>query len=130
MNMDAQRRDALADVSWAPPPRTLAWLNPPYNQIKGFTAKAAAHTGPGTLFLLTFARIDVRWFYENVAPHTTGLWFRQGRITFVDPLTGAPAQTAPTPSMLTTFGPPLPPDRLRAAATVGPWHLFAPPRLL
>lgn len=142
-NLDAKRRDALdPNVSWVPTRPGSAWLNGPYGIIAAFMKRAAGYTGkipdhpmfvvrderPRPLMSLTFARTDTQWFHKSVVPAATAVWVREGRISFIDPLTGKKGQVAPAPSLLALYGVSRLDIDLDKVVKVGKWQLvrFAP----
>lgn len=130
-HFERTKRDALDPaLTWTA--EGSAWCNPPYDQIRKFADRCAL--APIPTFLLSYARTDTAWFHDVAVRHSALGWFRKGRITFVDPVTGRPGSVAPAPSALFLFHPN--PDAKRklrdiaeaAVGRVGPWRLarFAP----
>lgn len=92
-------RDGLA-VTWAGA-IDLAYVNPPYSQMKEWAAKAASEAALGTeIVSLVAARPDSRWFYELCWDSAQAVCFWKGRLKFV----GAP-NAAPFPSAVVYHGP-------------------------
>jgi len=124
-HFDQRRRDALnKSLAWQS--KGSVWCNPPYDKVRKFAQKcahtAAAADAPAVL-MLAYARTDTVWFHEAVDT-ATAVWFRKGRITFIDPVTGKPGETAPAPSALFLFTrAPLKTDNLPDVGVTGPWRL-------
>lgn len=124
-HMDPARRDALAPTaSWASF-KGPSWLNAPYGTIEQFAKRAAGYDGVYPLAFLAFARTDTKWFQNHVLFAARSIWFRLGRISFIDPTTGQTGKNkvAPAPSMLATFGGGALPAGLRPGDRVGRWAL-------
>ncbi len=88
--------------SWA---GETCWLNPPYGrQIGLWIAKAwsESHYHGATVACLLPARTDVAWFHDYCLPYADEILFVRGRIKF-----GGSKNSAPFPSMLLIFRPPL-----------------------
>jgi site-specific DNA-methyltransferase (adenine-specific) len=83
---------------WMSGERGLAFVNPPYSQMKAWAEKVAAEAKQGTpIIALVAARTDTRWWRDLwAAADVVGFW--RGRLRFeVD---GVPQGTAPFPSAL------------------------------
>lgn len=80
------------------------WCNPPYGrQIGDWVRKAAEEAERGAVVVaLVPARVDTKW-WNNYAMRATEVYFFKGRIKFEG---GAP-HSAPFPSALLVFAPPL-----------------------
>lgn len=129
------RRDALVEgISWGSSRPGISYLNPPYKIIAKFLAKAAKHKSPldengvaiNPLVVLGFARTGTRWWWSHVAGK--GLTFlREGRLKFVDPLTGRPSAPAPADSFISIYTGQDPETILERAPgdvrKIGRWHL-------
>tara|TARA_R110001583_G_scaffold165414_3_gene318104 strand:+ start:306 stop:800 length:495 start_codon:yes stop_codon:yes gene_type:complete len=85
------------------PWESWTWCNPPYSQIYSWYSKAYSEFQNGnSSVILTFARTDTKAFHE-FAINATEICFLKGRLRFIDPKTGQPGNTAPSPSMLVIF---------------------------
>ena len=82
--------DAFA-VRWAEHARA-AFCNPPYSQLRRWIAKAheEARAGSITVVLLVPMPNGGRVWHEHVFGHATRVIFIAGRVSFVNPVTGAP----------------------------------------
>lgn len=99
--------DNALEQPWAPPgtPRDWAvWCNPPYKGIQSWVKKAYEESltlaPEQSIWLLTFARTDTRWWHKYVK-HARRVIFLKGRVKFV----GGKA-SAPAPSVLVEFASP------------------------
>ena len=71
--------------------------------LKSWYSKAYSEFQNGnSSVILTFARTDTKAFHE-FAINATEICFLKGRLRFIDPKTGQPGNTAPSPSMLVIF---------------------------
>jgi phage N-6-adenine-methyltransferase len=66
--------------------------NPPYSQLRRWIAKAheEARAAPITVALLVPAPNGGRVWHEHVFGHATRIVFIAGRVSFINPVTGAP----------------------------------------
>jgi phage N-6-adenine-methyltransferase len=81
----------------------VAWMNPPYSDVKTWIAKAYAESRKGaTVVCLVPSRTDTAWFHDFVMPYAETRFVR-GRLKF-----GGSRNSAPFPSMLAIFRPPTP----------------------
>lgn len=116
-----ERRDGRAHP-WV----GATWCNPPYSAAGEFAAQAQRQVERGvTSVLLVFARTDTAWWWRHVLGRDTAtrerlpdvvcadeIRWRPGRITFLDPATGAARldkhgrpQSAPAPSVAIVYRP-------------------------
>lgn len=124
-------RNALAVPSWVAPKRGAAWLNPDYGQILDFAKRAAEHDLDcerkgivAPLMFLAFARLDTKWLHRHVLDPEIPMWVHEGRLKFIDPLTGMAKNSAPVPSFLGLYGIKGSKVNLAKAKTVGRWKLL------
>lgn len=80
------------------------WLNPPYSQVEGWAARMAEH-GHGTA--LFFARVETRWWQQDVWPKASAVLFLAGRLTFYrgDGTRSKAGHNSGGPSALVAYGP-------------------------
>lgn len=79
----------------------LAWVNPPYNDVARWVERSRQH---GNAIVLTFARVETRWFFRDVWGGATAILFFRGRLRFCH-AGGQPARfTSGAPSCLIGFG--------------------------
>jgi phage N-6-adenine-methyltransferase len=83
------------------------FLNPPYSQVKLWMQKAyeSAQTERATVACLVAVRTDTRWWQDWVLGKANEIQYLAGRVTFKRP--GKPANTAPFPSALVVYRPPI-----------------------
>lgn len=88
------------------------WLNPPYQYIRQFVAKAAAERLKGAfVVMLITSRTDTRWWHDHISASDgeafqpgVHVQFVKGRIKFVDPLREQHgSNAAPFPSAIVRF---------------------------
>lgn len=120
------RRDGSSALAWVTHAHGRpVWCNPPYSTAGTFARAAQLASIRGvTSTLLVFARTDTTWWWEHVLgrdpqsgrrlplPCAAEIRWRAGRITFLDPETGAPRldakgapTSAPAPSVLLVYRP-------------------------
>lgn len=132
---DERRRDALAlpAGTWVRlaqaegrlMDKTAVWCNPPYGRgMRVWTERFNQEGEFGTVVVLTFARVDTRWWWRDVLGRDAdgnripevncakSITWLQGRLAFLSPETWEPikakngrAQVAPAPSVLIEFAP-------------------------
>lgn len=89
--------------SWA---GERVFMNPPYSNVGKWIEKARAEAeGGATVVCLTASRTDTRWFQEQVIGRANEIQFLPGRVTFLRP--GRTANTAPFPSVVIVYRPPV-----------------------
>lgn len=95
--------DGLAQ-SWA---GERVWMNPPYSKVGDWMRKAyeSAQTDRATVVCLVAARTDTRWWQDWVQGKANEIQFLAGRVSFKRP--GKDANTAPFPSALVIYRPPV-----------------------
>lgn len=114
--------DPCAPRSWPSPewPRASRWytiednglreelpwtgrvfLNPPYSKASRWLARLAQH-GEGVALL--FARTETQMWFQHVWPHTTGILFLEGRLTFCYANGRAASANSGAPSALIAYG--------------------------
>lgn len=95
--------DGLAQ-SWA---GARVFLNPPYSNVGDWVKKAVHEvtTAQATVVLLTAARVDTRWFQDYILGKANEVQFLPGRVQFDRP--GKVANSAPFPSVIVVFRPPV-----------------------
>jgi site-specific DNA-methyltransferase (adenine-specific) len=99
--------DAAADglsKSWE---RERVFLNPPYSRVGRWMEKAytEAVEHRATVIALVAARTDTRWWQDWVRTKANEIDYLAGRVTFSRP--GKEANTAPFPSALVVYRPPI-----------------------
>jgi len=84
----------------------LTFVNPPYGrEVKYWTAKARKEASKGAeIILLTAARVDTRWFHEDLFSGASAICFWKGRIKFIDPVTRKQGNPALFPSAVVYWG--------------------------
>lgn len=102
--------------SWA---GERVWLNPPYSQISPWMKKAyeSARDDRSTVVCLVAARTDTRWWQDWVKGKANEVEFLAGRVTFSRP--GKDANTAPFPSAIVIYRPPIQRSHTRPPVTNG-----------
>jgi phage N-6-adenine-methyltransferase len=90
------RPDAIFHAS---PWEGRCFVNPPYDDVTAFMAKACWTCTVGTPLVVALvpARTDTRWFHDHVVRHAHEIRFLQGRLRFND------AGSAPFPSAVIVF---------------------------
>lgn len=90
--------------SWA---GERVFLNPPYKGVEPWMRKAyeSAQNDRATVVCLVAARTDTRWWQDWVRGKANEVEFLAGRVTFSRP--GKPANTAPFPSAIVIYRPPI-----------------------
>lgn len=63
----------------------LVFVNPPYSDVAPWMRRLAEH---GNGIALVFARCETAWWFDHVWPHTSGIRFLEGRLTFWRPPAG------------------------------------------
>lgn len=103
------KRDGLSpDWTWRgnTPPGSLVFVNPPYGEgIGDWTARCVVAADHGCeVIALVPARTDTSYFHRDLAPPASdAVCFWRGRVTFVNPDTGA-GDPATFPSALVYYG--------------------------
>ncbi len=87
----------------------IVWLNPPYSDAAPWLKRLAEH---GHGIALVFARTETEAWQRHVWPHTTGILFLPGRLTFHNPDGTAGRYNGGAPSALIAYGDPAA-DRLK-----------------
>lgn len=99
--------------SWA---GERVFMNPPYSDVQAWVKKAYAESLAGaTVVCLTAARTDTRWFQDWVLGKANEIQFLPGRVTFLRP--EKPPNTAPFPSVVIVYRPPVHRSFLRLRPT-------------
>lgn len=82
------------------------WLNPPYSDITPFVRKAAAESAQqvGTVMLVP-ADTSVGWFSEALSTASEVRFITAGRLSFINAVTGKPANGNNKGSMLIIWHP-------------------------
>ena len=96
----------LGACSWICRPEGLIFLNPPYGrQVKKWVEKCVHEAKQGCeIIALVAARVDTKWFQENIFAHANAVCFWKGRIKFVDLSTGEQGDPAFFPSAIVYYG--------------------------
>ena len=83
------------------------WMNPPYSNVTAWMERAyrASREERATVVALVAARTDTRWWQDWVIGKANEIEFLAGRVTFSRP--GKGANTAPFPSALVIYRPPI-----------------------
>ena len=80
----------------------LVWMNPPYGkEIDKWTWRMASY---GNGIMLTFARVETKWFWRDIWCKAEGIYFIKGRITFHRPDGSLGRWTSGGPSCLAAYG--------------------------
>lgn len=77
------------------------FVNPPYSNPESWAQKLAEH---GNGLLLTFARVETRWWHDWVWPFAGSVWFPKGRLTFHYPDGRSAAGNSGAPSAFAGYG--------------------------
>lgn len=102
-NAQAQRFCTLEHDGLTAPWEDATWCNPPFSRVAEFAYKArreAQVRGVRTAFL-TPARVDTRWWHEQVMPALVSLHLCTRRLEYI----GATQGRAPFPTVLAILGP-------------------------
>lgn len=97
--------------AWDVPPQPivegLVFVNPPYGrQVKKWMEKCVHEAKQGCeIISLVAARVDTKWFQENIFDTADAVCFWKGRIKFVDLHTGEQGDPAFFPSAIAYWGP-------------------------
>lgn len=76
------------------------WCNPPYSNLEEWIKRCVSH---GNAIVLSFARVDTRWFFRHGWYKADSIFFFAGRIKFLNP-EGKSKSNAGAPSVLLSYG--------------------------
>lgn len=98
-------QDGLA-ISWTTESEGLIFVNSPYGrQVKRWMEKCAAEARQGSeIISLVAARVDTKWFQDNIFGTANMVCFWKGRIRFIDLSTGQQGDPAFFPSAIAYWG--------------------------
>lgn len=96
--------------AWGEPyysPPGVAFINPPYGRaVKKWMEKCKEEAANGCeIVSLVAARVDTKWFHENIFASAQAVCFWKGRIKFIDLSTGQAGDPAFFPSAVVYWGP-------------------------
>ena len=98
--------------------KEICWMNPPYNDIKSWCAKAQdAYLKGATVVGLIPARTDTKAFHDHIVQDCSCICFVKGRLKFYNG--GDTLNSAPFPSMLFILDKDLTTEKIKVLDSIG-----------
>lgn len=97
----ADRHYSIEQDGLSRPWEGRVWLNPPYSDVATWIRRLAAH-GDGVA--LIFARVDTKWFHEEVFSKANAILFMMGRPIFYTKEGKKAKWNGGAPSVLVAYG--------------------------